>query len=61
MTILINRIWSIYKDGSLITYVQKNGRLPPIEFINDTKKQRTDFCLLEKTEGTKDQYLDLLE
>lgn len=41
-------------DGGLITYVQKGGRLPPIEFINDAKKQLTDFCLLEKTEVIKD-------
>ena len=40
--------------GGLITYVQKGGRLPPIEFINDAKKQLTDFCLLEKTEVIKD-------
>lgn len=41
-------------NGSLITYVQKGGRLPPIEFINDAKKQLTDFCFLEKTEVIKD-------
>ena len=40
--------------GGLITYVQKGGRLPPLEFINDAKKQLTDFCLLEKTEVIKD-------
>ena len=41
-------------NGGLITYVQKGGRLPPIEFINEAKKQLTDFCLLEKTEVIKD-------
>ena len=41
-------------EGGLITYVQKGGTLPPIEFINDAKKQLTDFCLLEKTEVIKD-------
>jgi hypothetical protein len=41
-------------NGGLITYVQKGGRLPPIKFINEAKKQLTDFCLLEKTEVIKD-------
>lgn len=41
-------------EGGLITYVQKGGKLPPIEFINDAKNQLTDFCLLEKTEVIKD-------
>ena len=41
-------------DGGLITYVRKGGTLPPIEFINDAKKQLTDFCLLEKTKVIKD-------
>lgn len=41
-------------DGGLITYVRKGGRLALIEFINDAKKQLTDFCLIEKTEVIKD-------
>lgn len=41
-------------NGGLITYVQKGSRLPPIQFINDAKKQLTDFCLLEKTEVITD-------
>jgi hypothetical protein len=37
-------------DGGLIPYVQKGGKLPPIELIKDCQQKIYDFCHLEKTE-----------
>ena len=37
-------------DGGLIPYVQKGGKLPPIEFIKDFQQKIHDFCHLENTE-----------
>ena len=36
--------------GGLIPYVQKGGKLPPIEFIRDGQQKIYDFCHLESTE-----------
>lgn len=36
--------------GGLITYVQKGGKLPSIEFIKDAQQKVYDFCHLEDTE-----------
>ena len=40
--------------GGLIAYVQKGGRLPPREFIQDFQEKIYDFCHLENTEVIKD-------
>lgn len=37
-------------EGGLIPYVQKGGKLPPIEFIKDSQQKIYDFCHLENTE-----------
>ena len=37
-------------DGGLIPYVQKGGKLPPIELIRDSQQKIYDFCHLENTE-----------
>jgi hypothetical protein len=37
-------------DGGLIKYVQRGGKLPPIEFIKDSQQKVYDFCHLENTE-----------
>ena len=37
-------------DGGLIPYVQKGGKLPPIELIRDCQQKIYDFCHLENTE-----------
>ena len=36
--------------GGLPVYVQKGGRLPPIEFIHDLQQKLYNFCHLETTE-----------
>lgn len=36
--------------GGLIPYVQKGGKLPPIEFIKDSQQKVYDFCHLDNTE-----------
>lgn len=36
--------------GGLIPYVQKGGKLPPIELIRDGQQKIYDFCHLENTE-----------
>ena len=41
-------------DGGLIPYVQKGGKLPPIEFIRDGQQKIYDFCHLENTEINRD-------
>ncbi len=41
-------------DGGLIPYVQKGGKLPPIEFIKDFQQKIHDFCHLENTEIIRD-------
>ncbi len=37
-------------DGGLIPYVQKGGKLPPVELIKDCQQKIYDFCRLENTE-----------
>ena len=37
--------------GGLIPYVQKGGKLPPIELIRDCQQKIYDFCHLENTEN----------
>ena len=37
-------------EGGLIPYVQKGGKLPPIELIRDCQQKIYDFCHLENTE-----------
>ena len=37
-------------DGGLIAYVQRGGRLPPLELINDCQNKIYDFCHLQNTE-----------
>ena len=37
--------------GGLIPYVQKGGKLPPIELITDCQQKIYDFCHLENTEN----------
>ena len=39
-----------HSDGGLIPYVQRGGKLPPVELINDCKHKIYDFCHLENTE-----------
>lgn len=41
-------------DGGLIPYVQKGGKLPPIELIRDFQQKIYDFCHLENTEINRD-------
>jgi len=41
-------------DGGLIPYVQKGGKLPPIEFVKDFQQKIHDFCHLENTEMIRD-------
>ena len=41
-------------DGGLIPYVQKGGKLTPIELIRDCQQKIDDFCHLENTEVIKD-------
>ena len=41
-------------DGGLIPYVQKGGKLPPIELIKDCQQKIYDFCHLENTEINRD-------
>ena len=41
-------------DGGLIPYVQKGGKLPPIELIKDSQQKIYDFCRLENTEINRD-------
>ena len=41
-------------EGGLIAYVQKGGRLPPIEFIRDCQQKIYDFCHLENTKVIQD-------
>jgi hypothetical protein len=45
MTILINRFCQFTKHKWWSNYVR--WRLPPIEFINEAKKQLTDFVSLK--------------
>ena len=40
--------------GGLIPYVQKGGKLPPIELIRDGQQKIDDFCHLENTEINRD-------
>ena len=37
-------------EGGLIAYVQRGGKLPPIDFIRDCQQKIYDFCHLESTE-----------
>lgn len=37
-------------DGGLIPYVQKGGKLPPIELIKDCQQKIYEFCHLDNTE-----------
>ena len=37
-------------EGGLVTYIQKGGKLPPIELIRDCQQKIYDFCHLENTE-----------
>jgi hypothetical protein len=37
-------------EGGFIPYVQKGGKLPPIEFVQDFQQKVDDFCHLETTE-----------
>ena len=37
-------------EGGLIPYVQKGGKLPPIELIRDCQQKIYDFCHLKNTE-----------
>lgn len=41
-------------DGGLIPYVQKGGKLPPIDLIKDCQQKIYDFCHLENTEINRD-------
>jgi hypothetical protein len=37
-------------EGGFIPYIQKGGKLPPIEFVQDFQQKVDDFCNLETTE-----------
>ncbi len=41
-------------NGGLIPYVQKGGRLPPIELVQDYQQKVNEFCHLKNTEVIRD-------
>jgi len=41
-------------EGGLVSYIQRGGKLPPIEFVKDARKQLVDFCQDKSTQIIKD-------